>query len=133
MLSKKLDTEAIIPEFDGTTIVFSNKKELDDIDIRLNVDFFVNYQAGLGSVLLVIGAENESYISEIQHVRRRETIAMTPANTLIVLEGMLGKKVVSQYKMMLINLRSCQKSKKLQILRFYLLWHLADCLFNMPL
>jgi cystathionine beta-lyase/cystathionine gamma-synthase len=88
---KKLDTEAIIPEFDGTTIVFSNKKELDDIDIRLNVDFFVNYQAGLGSVLLVIGAENESYISEIQHVRRRETIAMTPANTLIVLEGMLGK------------------------------------------
>lgn len=89
---KKLDTEAIIPEFDGTTIVFSNKKELDDIDIRLNVDFFVNYQAGLGSVLLVIGAENESYISEIQHVRRRETIAMTPANTLIVLEGMLGKR-----------------------------------------
>ena len=89
---KKLDTEAIIPEFDGTTIVFSNKKELDDIDIRLNVDFFVNYQAGLGSVLLVIGAENESYISEIQHVRRRETIAMTPANTLIVLEDMLGKK-----------------------------------------
>lgn len=89
---KKLDTEAIIPEFDGTTIVFSNKKELDDIDIRLNVDFFVNYQAGLGSVLLVIGAENESYISEIQHVRRRETIAMTPANTLIVLEDMLGKR-----------------------------------------
>lgn len=89
---KKLDTEAIIPEFDGTTIVFSNKKELDDFDSSPNVDFFVNYQAGLGSVLLVIGAENESYISEIQHVRRRETIAMTPANTLIVLEGMLGKR-----------------------------------------
>jgi cystathionine beta-lyase/cystathionine gamma-synthase len=89
---KKLDTEAIIPEFDGTTIVFSNKKELDDFDSSPNVDFFVNYQAGLGSVLLVIGAENESYISEIQHVRRRETIAMTPANTLIVLEDMLGKR-----------------------------------------
>ena len=27
---KKLDTEEKIPEFDGTTIVFSNKNELDD-------------------------------------------------------------------------------------------------------
>ena len=89
---KKLDTEEKIPEFDGTTIVFSNKNELDDFDRRSNVDFSINYQAGLGSVLLVVGAENESYISEIQHVRRRETIAMTPANTLIVLEDMLGKR-----------------------------------------
>jgi len=88
---KKLDFEAKIPEFDGTTIVFSNKNELDDFDRRSNVDFSINYQAGLGSILLVVGAENESYISEIQHVRRRETIAMTPANTLIVLEYMLGK------------------------------------------
>jgi len=89
---KKLDFEAKIPEFDGTTIVFSNKNELDDFDRRSNVDFSINYQAGLGSILLVVGAENESYISEIQHVRRRETIAMTPANTLIVLEDMLDKR-----------------------------------------
>jgi cystathionine beta-lyase/cystathionine gamma-synthase len=95
---KKLDTEAIIPEFDGSTIVFSNKNELDDFDRRSNLDFFINYQAGLGSILLVVGAENESYITEIQHVRRRETIAMTPANTLIVLEHMLGKRTSKPVK-----------------------------------
>ena len=91
---KKLDTEAIIPEFEGTTIVFSNKEELADFDRRFNVDFSINYQAGLGSILLVLDSENESYITEIQHVRRRETIAMTPANTLIVLEHMLSKRTI---------------------------------------
>lgn len=89
---KKLDAEAIVPEFDGSTIVFSNKKELADFDRRFNVDFSINYQAGLGSILLVLDAESESYITEIQHVRRRETIAMTPANTLVVLEHLLGKR-----------------------------------------
>ena len=45
-----------------------------------NIDFFVNTYHDLGSILLVNGEQNESYISSIQHVRRRETIAMTPAN-----------------------------------------------------
>ena len=32
------------------------------------------------------GAHNQNYISDIQHVRRRETIAMTPANSLVALQ-----------------------------------------------
>ncbi|WP_348719198.1 PLP-dependent transferase, partial [uncultured Algoriphagus sp.] len=35
--------------------------------------------------------KNASYISEIQHVRRRETIAMTPANCYTALEYLAGK------------------------------------------
>jgi len=35
---------------------------------------------------MVNGHGNEEYVSEIQHVRRRETIAMTPANALITLQ-----------------------------------------------
>jgi len=53
------------------------------------VDFFINIQLDLGSILVVNGHENESYISEIQHVRRRETIAMTPANCLTALNTLL--------------------------------------------
>ena len=34
---------------------------------------------------------NLLYINEIQHVRRRETIAMTPANTLVVLQKLIKK------------------------------------------
>ena len=44
----------------------------------VGADFFINTYPHLGSILVVNGEENESYISEIQHVRRRETISMTP-------------------------------------------------------
>ena len=89
---RKIAPEADIPEFEGSTIVFSDKENLDVFDTRPQVDFSINYQSGLGSILLVNGVHNADYISEIQHVRRRETIAMTPANTLSVLEYVLGKR-----------------------------------------
>jgi cystathionine beta-lyase/cystathionine gamma-synthase len=41
-------------------------------------------------VLIVNGKQNESYISDIQHVRRRETIAMTPVNCLKALSALVG-------------------------------------------
>lgn len=43
----------------------------------------------MGNFTSVNGQENESYISEIQHVRRRETIAMTPANSLAALNVLI--------------------------------------------
>ena len=38
---------------------------------------------------MVNGAHNAASISEIQHVRRRETIAMTPANCLVTLKSLV--------------------------------------------
>jgi hypothetical protein len=43
---------------------------------------FIGLYANLGSILVVNGEQNETYISDIQHVRRRETIAMTPSDSL---------------------------------------------------
>ena len=40
--------------------------------------------------MAINGAQNNVYISDIQHVRRRETIAMTPANTLTALKRLIG-------------------------------------------
>ena len=40
--------------------------------------------------MLVNGKQNESYISDIQHVRRRETIAMTPVHCLTALSALVG-------------------------------------------
>jgi cystathionine beta-lyase/cystathionine gamma-synthase len=48
----------------------------------------------LGSVLLVNGEKNDNYITEIQHVRRRETIAMTPANCLAALKSLIEKTYI---------------------------------------
>ncbi len=83
---KKIENVDEIPAFDGSTIFISQKDEIYNFDLNLKADFFINIKTPLGSIVLINGAENESYISEIQHVRRRETIAMTPANTLVALK-----------------------------------------------
>ena len=85
----KVDTENDISKFDGTTIFISQNSQISQNNLDSNIDFYINLYAHLGSVLLVNGTQNESYISEIQHVRRRETIAMTPTNCLIALNSLV--------------------------------------------
>lgn len=87
---KKIEKTSTITEFDGSTIFISQQEEIGSIDHNPNIDFYVNLNSQLGSILIVNGKENENYISDIQHVRRRETIAMTPANSIIALKSMTG-------------------------------------------
>lgn len=83
---RQVESAAAIPAFDGSTVFVANQHEVEKIDLSPSIDFFVGIYEHLGSVLLVNGDQNESYVSEIQHVRRRETIAMTPANCLTALQ-----------------------------------------------
>ncbi len=87
-----------ISEFNGSTILVSRQDEMNSIDLTPNIDFFIGLHSHLGSILLVNGAQNESYVSEIQHVRRRETIAMTPANSLDALKLLIDKSSVHTIK-----------------------------------
>jgi len=80
-----------ISEFDGSTIFISNQDEISNVALIPSVDFFVTIYSPLGSILLVNGEKNKSYISDIQHVRRRETIAMTPINSLVALRSLTEK------------------------------------------
>jgi cystathionine beta-lyase/cystathionine gamma-synthase len=80
-----------ISVFNGSTIFISQQNEIGKLDLIPNIDFFISIHSYFGSILLVNGEENESYISEIQHVRRRETIAMTPANCLAALNFLIEK------------------------------------------
>lgn len=79
-----------IENFDGSVIYVSEEARICEFQANSTVDFHLNTQENLGSILLVNGDKNEDYISEIQHVRRRETIAMTPNNTLIALKSLIG-------------------------------------------
>ncbi len=83
---KKVANIEAIPEYNGSTIFIAEQEKISPVNIPSNIDFFVSTQQRFGSVLMVNGEENEAYISEIQHVRRRETIAMTPANSLAALK-----------------------------------------------
>lgn len=76
---------AEVPSFNGSTIVING-------DRSSNADFVVKLYTGLGSVIQVMNNDPQ-YIKEIQHVRRRESIAMTPHNCLSVLKEMAGESV----------------------------------------
>jgi cystathionine beta-lyase/cystathionine gamma-synthase len=87
-----------IPAFDGSTIFISSEEGLSNFQLPAHIDFYVRVHPHFGSILLVNGAQNENYVSEIQHVRRRETIAMTPANCLAALKLLLAPTSSNQLK-----------------------------------
>jgi cystathionine beta-lyase/cystathionine gamma-synthase len=80
-----------IPNFRGSTIFISQDDKMGGADLSPAIDFYVSVQPPLGSIILVNSEDSESYISEIQHVRRRETIAMTPADSFSALQQLVGK------------------------------------------
>ncbi|MFT7114790.1 MAG: hypothetical protein ACI8P7_001578, partial [Candidatus Azotimanducaceae bacterium] len=84
----QVESASTITSFDGSTVFISEQHKMGTIELNSSIDFYISTYNQVGSVLLVIGEKNESYISDIQHVRRRETIAMTPANCLTALKAL---------------------------------------------
>jgi len=92
---KKVENESDIAAFNGSTIFISEQHQILKTTLSKHSDFYIHLYNGLGSIVLVNGKENEQYISEIQHVRRRETIAMTPANSLIALKSLTENTAIA--------------------------------------
>lgn len=95
---KQLDSPSTIPKFEGTTVFISQKDEIGTLDLNPNVDFLINLYGTLGSIITLNGERNQDYISEIQHVRRRETIAMTPTNCLVALKALMDQTAIAEPK-----------------------------------
>jgi len=91
---KKVENITEISAFEGSTIFISQHDEITTNDLNSAIDFYINLYKNLGSVLIVNGEQNERYISEIQHVRRRETIAMTPINCLAALQSLITQTAI---------------------------------------
>ena len=90
----KVENATDITSFDGSTIFISEQEKITNFSSTKNIDFCIHTYTALGSILLVNGAKNEHYISDIQHVRRRETIAMTPVNALAALKSLVTATVI---------------------------------------
>lgn len=84
-----------IKSFDGSTILISEHQTVTANLQNDAIDFYINLYEDLGSVLLISDKAKTSFISDIQHVRRRETIAMTPANCLIALKAYANQTTFS--------------------------------------
>lgn len=88
--TKKVETTKNLPAYNGSTIFISQESKIAPINRSPSIDFYISLHSELGSVLVVNGKHNDNYISDIQHVRRRETIAMTPANALVALKALVN-------------------------------------------
>lgn len=109
---QKVDSIDNIEPFEGSTIFIAEQAKVEIIKPSSNIDFYVAEYPNLGSMLFVNNSKNEDYISEIQHVRRRETIAMTPANCVIALQKLLNQPTTS-----IEDSKSANKAKVLQSIK----------------
>ncbi|AOW18286.1 cystathionine beta-synthase [Polaribacter vadi] len=100
---QKIEAINSVPKFDGSTIFISSTKNIFSFDDQKAIDFFINLNKDLGSILFINGKENEQYISDIQHVRRRETIAMTPSNSLLALQSLVNHNAIDTPKIDVLN------------------------------
>ena len=100
---KKVDTNSVDAKFEGSTVYVTTEKEFGVVKINENIDFYIGLYDHLGSVLIVNGEENKNYISDIQHVRRRETIAMTPVNCMTALMSLATQSSFEYHESTLVK------------------------------
>lgn len=89
---KQVNTPSEVSEFEGQTIYVTHDIEFE-LNLNASIDFHLNILDGLGSVITIKSKDLSEDISAIQHVRRRETIAMTPTDCLKVLQRILGNQI----------------------------------------
>lgn len=92
----KVNSITDIPDFDGSKVFIAQNNNLFNIELSSNIDFYISTHPQLGSILIT-NTGNEDYISEIQHVRRRETIAMTPANCFTALKILIDSTTIPEH------------------------------------
>ena len=86
------ESETITP-FEGKTILLNATNQIWNFETNYEVDFSINVSEDLGSIILIKKDSDLDYISEIQHVRRRESIAMTPSDALCVLKSLASESI----------------------------------------
>ncbi len=109
---KQVNTADEIVASNDTTVFISQEETIGAANLDPNIDFFISLHQHLGSILIVNGTANENYISDIQHVRRRETVAMTPANALIALNALVEQSIIKNKTLDLTNKNSVLKAIK---------------------
>ncbi|ARV09208.1 cystathionine beta-synthase [Winogradskyella sp. PC-19] len=92
---KQVESPEAITEFDGSLIFVSQDHRITTKHLNPTIDFQINLYENLGSILSIHKQENSDYVSEIQHVRRRESIAMTPHDTLTALKHLVEGTIIT--------------------------------------
>lgn len=90
---RQIDSLEEIEAFDGINVLVCEVDDVTTFELDNAADIYVNRNLQLGSVLLMKDHVNDDFVAAVQHVRRRESIAMTPINTLNALRLYVGMSV----------------------------------------
>ena len=77
-------------DFEGTTVAYLPLQTSPFTSLPPEADITIHQATGYGTVLSILSDTHADYVSDIQHFRRRETVAMTPENTLSVLNYLIA-------------------------------------------
>lgn len=91
-LTRVADSDEIPQHTDGTVIFVTQQTFNKNLSTNPNIDLTVNRHPTLGSYLVLHKSNTKQIVSAVQHVRRRETIAMSPAHCLQALQELVGNK-----------------------------------------
>ncbi|GAA4817304.1 hypothetical protein GCM10011365_13200 [Marinicella pacifica] len=94
-LSQVADTDDIPQQSEASVIYVTQQPFNKKPNNNPAIDVMVNIQPQSGSYVLIQQADSQALVKAIQHVRRRETIAMSPLNCYRVLNEMAGKPTES--------------------------------------
>lgn len=91
----KIESVAQIPKHGDATVLFVTQAPYKTtLEINKNIDATVNIHPNCGSTIIVHNTGITDLVKDLQHVRRRETIAITPLNALHVLHEIVNDKTV---------------------------------------
>lgn len=89
---RQIDDKDAILNFEGSTVFISENTVIGQLQWQNNIDFYISVHDDFGS-LIHISDKNIDYVADIQHVRRRETVAITPGDSLKALKILIGQRV----------------------------------------
>ena len=92
---QKISNVSEIPHNPNGTSVFVTQSGLNKTLVTSkNIDITINLHDSFGCIMLINNTVINKIVSDVQHVRRRETIAMTPINCLKALNLIISNKIV---------------------------------------
>jgi cystathionine beta-lyase/cystathionine gamma-synthase len=91
-LKKVNDVSEVQKHTDGTVVFVTQQSFKSELETNLNIDISVNSHHSFGSAMVIHNTNILNIVSDVQHVRRRETIAMTPVNCLNVLNEIIDNE-----------------------------------------